>query len=144
MKVYTDVVTGDEMFSDEFPVTDEGRWYEIEGKVVTIAGVPVVDVEHAYRLKPVVLGKRSFVIYMKDYVRALRAVLEENQAGVEADANALKEHLLADFDRWWFYAGESWRTDGGLLCKSWREDGTPYFICLKRGVKETTRVVPPR
>lgn len=163
MIIYKCVISGDEMFSDTFKVTDNGIFYEVEGKNVTrkeniddsllganpsAEAVPEgtdescvsgVDIVLNHKLVETTFDKKSYLPYMKEYMKAIKTHLQEtNPERVEkfmADAPAAVKMILGDIKNFQFFTGESMNTDGMVALLNYREDGvTPYMLFFKDGL----------
>jgi len=166
MLLYSDIISGDELVSDAFPIKEVGDClYEVDCKTITIkegevdiGGNPsaeggeeddaldneaktVNNVVHAFRLQETSFDKKSYMSYIKGYMKAVAKKLEEiNPARVEAfkkDAAVAVKGILEKFKDYEFYVGESMNPDGMVALLNYREDGiTPYFTFFKDGLKE--------
>ncbi|ODN91988.1 cytoplasmic protein [Cryptococcus wingfieldii CBS 7118] len=166
MLIYTDVLTGDEMVSDAFPVKEIGLVaYEVdcaniivkEGDV-DIGGNPsaeevaealeegasqVNNVVHSFRLQSTQFDKKSYLTYLKGYMKAVKAHLQtanpERVAAFEKDAQELAKKIVGSFKDYEFYVGESMNPDGMVALLNYREDGvTPYFTFWRDGLKQVS------
>ncbi|KIK68107.1 hypothetical protein GYMLUDRAFT_256893 [Collybiopsis luxurians FD-317 M1] len=165
MLLYSDIVTGDEMFSDAFPlkVVDD-IVYEVDCSMITIkpgadvdiganpsaeeaeetleeGTVQINNVVHSFRLQSTTFDKKSFLTYLKGYMKAVKTHLgESNPERVEKfekGAAAYAKKIVANFKDYEFYTGESMNPDGMVALLNYREDGvTPYFTFWKDGLKE--------
>ncbi|KAJ2533470.1 hypothetical protein IWW43_002726 [Coemansia sp. RSA 1935] len=154
----------DELFTDAFEVKDVGGAYEVDCKMVTlsndgeidIGGNPsaeeaeeqlddssetVNDVVHAGRLQETQFDKKSYMIYIKGYMKAIKAKLQETKpesvAEFEKNAATLVKKIIGDIKNYEFYTGESMDPDGMVALLNYREDGvTPYFTFFKDGLIE--------
>ncbi|KAF9152654.1 hypothetical protein DFQ26_000823 [Actinomortierella ambigua] len=160
--LYTDIVSGDELFTDGFPVTEVEGAYEIACEMVQVGkGVDVdiganpsiegdEDEQHSevitvnnvvatFRLQQVSYDKKSYTTYLKGYLKALEVELKgTNPSRVEGfnqEAAALFQKVLDDFESYEFYRGESMDPEAMVMLLRYRSDGTPYFTAFKDGVK---------
>ncbi|KAA1466409.1 translationally controlled tumor-associated [Dentipellis sp. KUC8613] len=165
MLLYSDILTDDEMFSDAFPIKEiDDIVYEVDCQLVTVKAGADIDiganpseeeqdealeegstqvnnVVHSFRLQSTSFDKKSFLTYLKGYMKAVKAKLQEtNPERVEAfekGAQAFAKKLVANFKDYEFYTGESMNPDGMIALLNYREDGiTPYFTFWKDGLKE--------
>ncbi|EPQ59416.1 translationally-controlled tumor protein [Gloeophyllum trabeum ATCC 11539] len=165
MLLYTDIITDDEMFSDAFPIKlVDDIVFEVDCQMVTIKKGADVDiganpsaeeqdegvedgqetvnnVVHSFRLQQTSFDKKSYLTYLKGYMKTVKAKLAEtNPERVEAfekGAQAFAKKLVANFKDFEFYTGESMNPDGMIALLNYREDGvTPYFTFWKDGLKE--------
>ncbi|KAM6495844.1 Mss4-like protein [Amanita muscaria] len=164
MLLYTDIITGDEMFSDAYPMkTIDDIVFEVECATIVIKegdvdiganpsqeeqseGVDdgsktVNNVAHSFRLQATSFDKKSFLTYLKAYMKAVKADLEKNKpdrvATFEKGAQGFAKKIVGNFKDFEFYTGESMNPDGMIALLNYREDGvTPYFTFWKDGLKE--------
>ncbi|KAG8762069.1 hypothetical protein FRC11_011400 [Ceratobasidium sp. 423] len=166
MLLYSDILTGDEVFSDAFPIKlVDDIVYEVNCQMITVKAGADVDiganpsaeeqeetleegaqqvnnVVHSFRLQSTTFDKKSYLTYLKGYMKAVKAELAKtNPERVEAfekGAAAYAKKIVANFKDFEFYTGESMNPDGMVALLNYREDGvTPYFTVWKDGLKET-------
>ncbi|PWN95868.1 putative translationally-controlled tumor protein [Tilletiopsis washingtonensis] len=165
MKLYTDAITGDEMVSDGYKIHEvDDVIYEVDAQMIVVSegevdigGNPsaeeqaealengasqVINVVHTFRLQGTQFDKKSYLVHLKSYMKAIKTRLAaENPDRVpifEAKAAAFAKKVVANFKDYDFYTGESMNPDGMVALCNYREDGvTPYFILWKDGLKET-------
>ncbi|KAF1800586.1 Mss4-like protein [Mucor lusitanicus] len=165
MLLYKDILTGDELFSDAYPIKEiDDVAYEVDCKMITIsegdidiganpsaeggddegadATVETVNnVVYSFRLTPSSFDKKTYMGYIKGYMKALKAKLNETNpervAIFEKNATTLVKKILGNFKDYEFYVGESMDPDGMVALLNYREDGvTPFFTFFKDGLKE--------
>ncbi|KAF8897579.1 translationally controlled tumor protein [Infundibulicybe gibba] len=165
MLLYTDIITGDEMFSDAFPLkVVEDIVYEVDCQLITVKAGADVDiganpsaeeqeegvedgaaqvnnVAHSFRLQSTAFDKKSFLTYLKGYMKAVKEDLKEKNPdrvdAFEKGAAAFAKKVVANFKDFEFYTGESMNPDGMIALLNYRSDGiTPYFTFWKDGLKE--------
>ncbi|TFY70165.1 hypothetical protein EVG20_g2850 [Dentipellis fragilis] len=165
MLLYSDILTDDEMFSDAFPIKEiDDIVFEVDCQLVTVKAGADVDiganpseedqdealeegatqvnnVVHSFRLQSTSFDKKSFLTYLKGYMKAVKAKLQETKPdrveAFEKGAQAFAKKLVANFKDYEFYTGESMNPDGMIALLNYREDGvTPYFTFWKDGLKE--------
>ncbi|XP_003962088.1 translationally-controlled tumor protein homolog [Takifugu rubripes] len=166
MLIYKDVITEDELFSENFKikVSEDGMFYEVVGKRVTrkndgIDGsliganasaeeledgteegtITDVDIILNHNLQPSAFSKKSYQIYVKDYMKSIKSHLEEHNPERVADfmkgAMAAIKRITSDFDNFQFYTGTSMNPSGIAGALNYYEDGiTPYMLFFKDGV----------
>ena len=151
MRIYKDIFTGDEMFSDTYKMKliDEVM-YEVTGRLIQrkqgdieIAGfnpsaeeenegtdenvVSGVDVVLNHRLAETYAfgDKKSYTAYLKDYMKKLVARLEEkspDQVEVfKTNMNKVMKDILGRFKELQFFTGESMDIDGMVALLEYRE-----------------------
>ncbi|KAH8105851.1 translationally controlled tumor-associated [Cristinia sonorae] len=164
MLLYTDVITDDEMFSDAFPIKEvDNVVFEVDCALVTVksgadvdiganpsaedqdealeeGAVQVNNIVHSFRLQSTTFDKKSYLTYLKGYMKAVKAYLQEkNPERVEAfekGAAAFAKKIVANFKDYEFYTGEGMNPDGMVALLNYREDGvTPYLTFWKDGLK---------
>ncbi|KAH9006832.1 translationally controlled tumor-associated [Lactarius hatsudake] len=165
MLLYSDILTDDEMFSDAFPIKEvDNIVYEVDCQLITVKAGADVDiganpsaeeqedaleegatqvnnVVHSFRLQSTTFDKKSFLTYLKGYMKAVKTKLSEKQPDrvdqFEKDAATYAKKIIANFKDYEFYIGESMNPDGMVALLNYREDGiTPYFTFWKDGLKE--------
>lgn len=151
MRIYKDIFTGDEMFSDSYKMklVDEVM-YEVYGKLVTRKQGDVqiegfnpsaeeasegtdesvesgVDVVLNHRLcETYAFGdKKSFTAYLKDYMKKLVQKLEEKNpdqvAVFKNNTNKVMKDILGRFKDLQFYTGESMEIEGMVAMLEYRD-----------------------
>ncbi|KAG0002162.1 hypothetical protein BGZ79_003484 [Entomortierella chlamydospora] len=167
MIIYQDIITGDELFSDAFPIKEVGGVYEIDCAMITIkegdvdiganasaeeaeealedGAVVVNNVIHSFRLQSTSFDKKGYTVYIKGYLKALKAAknltVEEEIKAFESEMTTEVKKILGGFKDYEFYTGESMNPEGAIMLLNYREDGTtPYFTVFKHAVK-TMKVV---
>ncbi|KZT62199.1 translationally controlled tumor-associated [Calocera cornea HHB12733] len=164
MLLYSDVITDDEIFSDAFPMKlVDDIVYEVDCQMITLNGVDVDiganpsaeegeesleegatqvnNVVHSFRLQSTSFDKKSYLTYLKGYMKEVKAYLAKNQPdrveAFEKGAQAFAKKVIGNFKDYEFYTGESMNPDGMVLLLNYREDGiTPYFTVWRDGVRE--------
>ncbi|KAG1047401.1 hypothetical protein G6F43_010150 [Rhizopus delemar] len=164
MLLYSDVISGDEMCSDAFPIkVIDDIAYEVDCKMITLEegdidiganpsaeggdeGVEstsqtVNNVVHSFRLVETQFDKKSYMTYIKGYMKALKKELQETKPerveAFEKGAASLVKRILTNFKDYEFFTGESMNPDGMVALLNYREDGvTPFFTFFKDGLKE--------
>ncbi|KAI6078450.1 hypothetical protein LUU34_00035300 [Aix galericulata] len=168
MIIYRDCISQDEMFSDIYKIREvaNGLCLEVEGKMVTrtegqiddslIGGnasaegpegegteatvITGVDIVINHHLQETSFTKESYKKYIKDYMKAIKARLEEHKPErvkpfMTGAAEQIK-HILANFKNYQFFVGENMNPDGMVALLDFREDGvTPYMIFFKDGLE---------
>ncbi|KAH7262636.1 translationally controlled tumor protein [Fusarium tricinctum] len=167
MLIYKDILTGDELISDSYDLKEvDGIVYEADCAMIEEGGVnvdiganasaeeaaedlddqvtKVNNIVSSFRLQSTTFDKKSYLTYLKGYMKAVKAALQEKNADAETitafekGAQAfVKNTILANFKDYEFYTGESMNPDGMVVLLNYREDGvTPYIIVWKHGVTE--------
>ncbi|KAM4062205.1 hypothetical protein HRG_009053 [Hirsutella rhossiliensis] len=168
MIIYKDILTGDEVISDSYDLTEiDGIVYEADCAMITEgavqvntganasaeggddeatedADIKVNNIVHSFRLQSTSFDKKGYLAYLKGYMKAVKAALQEKKAPAETITafekgaqTYVKEKLLPNFKDFEFYTGESMNPDGLVVLLNYREDGvTPYIIVWKHGLTE--------
>jgi len=94
---------------------------------------------HSFRLQPTSFDKKTYLTYLKGYMKTLKVKLPDGQSeDFEKKASAFAKKIVANFKDYDFYTGESMNPDGMVALLNYREDGiTPYFTFWKDGLKQT-------
>eukprot|EP01105_Mastigella_eilhardi_P006829 TRINITY_DN18346_c0_g1_i1.p1 TRINITY_DN18346_c0_g1~~TRINITY_DN18346_c0_g1_i1.p1 ORF type:complete len:170 (-),score=76.12 TRINITY_DN18346_c0_g1_i1:45-554(-) len=165
MKIFKDIITGDELFSDSFQLTEEGdivyviqsKWVVKEGGDYGIASnagdgegetaeavdstqEKVIDIVEAHRLAATPFDKKSFMAYIKGYMGKVKAHLHEvnptREAGFMKAAAVFVKEVIAHFDDYTFYSGESCNPEAMYVMSKYEgESPAPKFYFFKDGVK---------
>ncbi|KAH8334900.1 hypothetical protein KR074_002172 [Drosophila pseudoananassae] len=169
MKIYKDIITGDEMFTDTYKIklVDEVI-YEVYGKLITRTSDDIkleganasaeeadeatdttsesgIDVVLNQRLAECFAfgDKKSYTLYLKDYMKKVLAKLEENapdQVDVfKTNMNKAMKDILGRFKELQFFTGESMDCDGMVALVEYREidgDSVPVLMFFKHGLEE--------
>ncbi|KAM0334403.1 hypothetical protein ACHAQA_001429 [Verticillium albo-atrum] len=167
MKIYKDVLTGDEIISDSYDLKEVGGVvYEADCAMIELGAVSVNtganasaeeaeeamdddvvkvnNIVNSFRLQSTSFDKKSYLSYLKGYMKAVKASLQERNASAEeitafekGAQTYVKETLLPNFKDYEFFTGESMNPDGAIVLMNYREDGvTPFIIVFKHGLKE--------
>ncbi|KAJ3112917.1 hypothetical protein HK100_002159 [Physocladia obscura] len=166
MLVFTDVISGDEILSDAYKLTEindflievDCQMIKIKEGAVDIGAnasaeggdeddvaedeVIVNNVVYSFRLQSSGFDKKGYMTYIKGYMKALKEHLTATNsprlAEFEGKAKIAVKKILENFGDYEFYVGESMNPDGMVLLLNYREDGTtPYFTLWKDGLKGT-------
>ncbi|XP_030641586.1 translationally-controlled tumor protein homolog [Chanos chanos] len=166
MIIYKDVITGDEMFSDIYKIKESpnGILIEVEGKTVSRTenfddslfggnasaeggdeGVESstesgVDIILNHKLKETPFTKETYKAYIKDYMKAIKAKLEENNPErVKPFMSGAQEEIkkiMGNLKNYQFFTGESMNPEGMVGLLDYREDGiTPFMVFFKDGLE---------
>ncbi|KAM0241445.1 hypothetical protein ACHAP5_007562 [Fusarium lateritium] len=167
MLIYKDILTGDELISDSYDLKEvDGIVYEADCAMIEEGGVnvdiganasaeeaaddlddqvtKVNNIVSSFRLQETSFDKKSYLTYLKGYMKAVKAALQEKGADAETVTafekgaqTFVKNTLLPKFKDFEFLTGESMNPDGMVVLLNYREDGvTPYITVWKHGVTE--------
>lgn len=158
-------VLDDELMSDSFPMTEvDGIVYKVKCSMINESGVKVDiganpsaeggedeeacedlgrivnDVVSTFRLEPSPFDKKSYMTYIKGYMKRLKEHLQQSNPERVADfeksaANFVKE-IISKFDDYEFYTGESMDPEAMVVILGYEADGiTPYVYLFKDGLR---------
>jgi len=160
MRIYKDIITGDEIFSDTYKIKlVSDVMYEVFGKVETrrVGDVQLdganpsaeeaedgtdeavesgVDIVLNHRLQETFFAdKKQYTVYLKDYMKKIVAKLEEkspDQVDVfKTNCNTVMKDILGRFKDLQFFTGESMDCDGLIAMLEYREiDGASVPILM--------------
>lgn len=165
MIIYKDVISGDEMISDAYDIKEvDGAVFECDSQMITVKAGEDVDiganpsaeeadegleegatqvnnVVYSFRLQETSFDKKSFMTYIKGYMKSVKAYLQENKpeevSNFEKAATTYVKKVIANFKDYEFFTGESMDPEGMIVMLNYRDDGvTPYLIFWKHGLKE--------
>lgn len=103
------------------PFTDTGANASAEEaeEGVEDADVKVNNIVNSFRLQSTQFDKKGYLVYLKGYMKAVKAALQERGAPEEeisafekGASKYVKEKLLPNFKDFEFYTGESMNPDG--------------------------------
>ncbi|XP_028992224.1 translationally-controlled tumor protein homolog [Betta splendens] len=168
MIIFRDVISGDEMFSDAFKYkeSDCGFFFEVEGTTVVRSegfddslisanasaeeasesneasvsrGVDII-LNHNLKETPA-FDKKAYMAHIKDYMKALKAKLEETNpdrvAPFMTGVPAVIKKIVGNLKNYEFFTGESMNPEGMVGLLDYREDGiTPFMLFFKDGLLE--------
>lgn len=153
MKIYKDIITGDEMFADTYKMKlVDDVIYEVYGKVVSRSEGDIriegfnpsaeeaeegtdsavetgVDVVLNHRLQECFAfgDKKGFTLYLKDYMKKVLAELEKRDPSqidvFKNNMNKVMKGILCRFKDLQFFTGESMDCDGMVAMCEYREIG---------------------
>ncbi|KAM4608311.1 translationally-controlled tumor protein homolog isoform 2-T2 [Polymixia lowei] len=103
----------------------------------TISGV---DIVLNSKLQETSFSKEAFRSYIKGYLKAVKAKLEENKPervnSFMTGAAAELKNILSNFKNYQFFIGESMNPEGMVGLMDYRPDGsTPFMIFFKDGLE---------
>jgi len=165
MIIYRCLISNDEMFSDVYKVkvSENGIFYEVEGKTVTrtegfdealisanasaeevsesneSSSISGVDIVLNHKLQETGFDKKQYMTYVKEYVKAIKAKLQESSPdrveGFMADIQPEVKKIIGNIKNYQFFTGESMNPEGMVGLLDYREDGiTPYMLFFKDGL----------
>lgn len=163
MIIYKDLMSGDEFFSDTYPLKLLHEVvYEVTGKNITVtegevdiganpsaegggdegvdpSSVSGVNIVLANRLVETAFTKKDYQVHIKDFMKKVKTRLEEDnpdqvKAFMGGAATFVKE-VLAEFKEYQFFLGESMNADGLVGLMKW--DGeVPKMYFFKHALLE--------
>lgn len=162
MIIFKDIISGDELLSDAYDqqLVDDVIYeadcdlVKIGGDNVNIGANPsaedgdddleegqeiVNNVVYSFRLQQTAFDKKSFLTYIKGYMKAIKKQLQETDPEAipvfEKGASTYVKKVVSSFNDWEFFTGESMNPDGMLVLLNYRENGTTPFVAIwKHGV----------
>ena len=160
VKVYSDVISGDEMISDSYPhkminenTTMEvmGRYVKKGGDQIQIAsddvmddddeGETVVDIVDTFKLNEINLSKKEFMVWAKGYLTKVNNKLQETNPDRIPDfkkgSTATVKLIVSKFAEFQIFTGQSIDMDGalGFAYQKEQTDEGPTFLFLVDGMK---------
>ncbi|MEV5546508.1 translationally-controlled tumor protein [Streptomyces sp. NPDC052309] len=145
MLLYTDIVTGDRMLSDAFPIkTIDGVAWEVDGETDQAGDGAswVSDFVRDFRLSPATFDKKRYLTQLRGYMGAVKRALaesgatEDEIAAFEKGVSAYAKKITANFAHYEFWTGESNHPDGMVVLLAYRDDDTPYFTFWQHGLQQ--------
>ncbi|CCH62557.1 hypothetical protein TBLA_0H02730 [Henningerozyma blattae CBS 6284] len=164
MIIYKDIFSNDELLSDAYDVKEvDGVIYEADCAMIKVGGDNidiganpsaedggedledgaeiVNNVVNSFRLQPTAFDKKSFLTYIKGYMKAVKGKLQETNpdqvSAFEKGAQTYVKKVIGSFKDWEFYTGESMDPDAMVVMLNYREDGTTPFVAIwKHGIVE--------
>ncbi|KIS71383.1 putative translationally-controlled tumor protein [Mycosarcoma maydis] len=165
MKLFTDIISNDEMCSDGYEMKlVEDVVYEVDAAKIVVSdgdvdiganpsaeeaaealengAEQVINIVHSFRLQSTQFDKKSYLAYLKGYMKSVKAKLAESNPdrvpAFEKGAAAFAKKIVGSFNDWEFFTGESMDPEGMVALLNYREDGvTPYLVFWKDGLRET-------
>jgi len=164
MLIYEDVFSGDELITDAYKLLEvDDVVYEVDCQLIQIKqgadvdiganpsaeeggedledGVETVNnVIYSMRLQPTSFDKKSYLTYLKGYMKKVKAHLAEKDpdrvATFEKAAQNYAKKIVANFKDFEFYTGDKMDPEAMVVLLNYREDGTtPYLVFFKDGLK---------
>lgn len=166
MKVYIDVISGDEMISDSYPhkLIFEDAVLEVKSRLTTKGqedygisnndeedggaggssdAVSVVDVVDAFNLQEITLEKKDFMTYIKQYLPKIKKHLEDTGKAArvpsfQKGATQLVKSLVEKWDEVQVFTGKEYNMEAGYAYCYYADqaDSGPTFFYLVDGMRE--------
>ncbi|CAD0038787.1 unnamed protein product [Aureobasidium pullulans] len=102
-----------------------------------------IDVVHSFRLVKTSFDKKSYMGYLKQYIKKVKEHMKSRDASedeIKEFETGVKKYVSSDSFKKFeydFYTGESMDPDGMLVLLDFRDDGiTPYCVFWKHGLSE--------
>ncbi|OQE14128.1 hypothetical protein PENFLA_c040G09588 [Penicillium flavigenum] len=160
VSLFTDVITGDDMFSSAFLMKQvDNIVYEVDCQMVTVKkaattdfdaddsteeeGVKVVNnVVETFGLQETTFNKASYLSNFKGYIKRIHDHLEVNAPDqveeFQKNVNLYIKKIVSRFKDYEFYTGSSMNAEGMIALLGYRPDGIqPYFTFWKHGLNAT-------
>jgi len=165
MKIYRDVISGDELLSDTFKIELVNEVvYKVKGKLKTetidvdermyggnasqegggdegadASSVSGVDVVLNHKLQPSPMKKSAYMTYIKAYMKAIKDRLAKDEPDevdkFQKNIQPFVKDVLGNFKEYDLYIGESFNPDAMVVLLTWEEE-TPYVYFFKHGLLE--------
>jgi len=167
MRIYKDILSGDEIFSDNFKMKlVDGVLYEVYGKLVSRKHGDVhidganpsaeeadegtdeavetgVDIVLNHRLMETQFDKKTYMTYLKDYMKKIIEKLQEKSPDqvdlFKTNINKVMKDILGRFKDLQFFTGENMDPDGIVVMIEYKDvDGVnmPVLYAFKHGLEE--------
>lgn len=162
MKVFKDLISGDELCSDSYPhqlifedacLEVKGRYVKKGGNQIAIASddiieedenaITVVDIVDSFQLNEIQMGKKDFMAYVKDFLKAVTERLDKTGKadripGFKKGATELVKLIISRFDEFQIYTGQSFNMEGALAFsyQKEQEDSGPTFMYFRDILRE--------
>jgi len=161
MKVFKDLISGDEFFSDSYPhvISMNEACYEVTARYVKKGGdqiaiasddiieddndaPTVIDIVDSFQLNEITFNKKDFGAWAKGYLKTVSAKLvetgkEDRVAGFKTGATELVKFIMSKFDEMQMFCGQKYDMEGAI-CYAYNKDNeeNPTFLFFKDGLKE--------
>lgn len=163
MKVFIDLISGDEMFSDSYPHTliMNDAIYEVKGRYVKKGNTQVmiasddvieedanaetvVDIVDSFGFNEIKdFPKKDFMIYVKGFLAAVTAKLEakgktDRVPEFKKGATEAVKLIVAKYDEFQIYAGKDYNMEAGFAFsyQKEQEDAGPTFLFFADCLKQ--------
>lgn len=108
----------------------------------------VNSVVYSMRLQPTSFDKKTYLTYLKGYMKKVKAHLTEKDpsrvGAFEKAAQGYAKKIVANFKDWEFYTGDTMDPEAMVVLLNYREDGTtPYLVYFKDGLNVVKVVQNP-
>ena len=160
VKVFIDLISKDEFFSDSYPHTliYDDACYEVKARMVTkgsdqiqIASddvieedndaPQVIDIVDSFGLNEIELTKKDFGAWAKGYMPKVVKLLtekgkEDRIPGFKKGATDLVKFIMSKYDEFQIFCGKAYDMEGAL-CFAYNKDGEaePTFLYFADGFK---------
>ena len=162
MRVYKDIISGDELCSDAYPqewlygnacMEVKASYTKKGSDQIAIASDDVIEeddnaetvinIVDAFQLNEIVFTKKDFMAWVKGFLKTVSEHLEktgkaERIPEFKKGATDLVKLIVAEFDGMQIFAGQSYNMDGALaFCyQKNQEDEGPTFLYFMDSLKE--------
>ena len=130
-----------------FPCAGANPSAEEADEGVEDGAITINNVVHSFRLQSTSFDKKSYLTYLKGYMKAVKSYLQEKGADAaeieafEKGAQNFAKKIIANFKDYEFYTGENMNPDGMVALLNYREDGitrTSSSVAVYRLTQLTT------
>ena len=162
MKVWIDLISGDEMVSDSYPHTlifndaclEVQAKYKTKGvEQIAIAsddiieddgtGETIVDIVDCFKLNEIQITKKDFMTIVKTILKTTSEKLTSSGKEARIDefkkgATEMVKYVISKFDEFQFYTGASYNMEAGLALSYQKnqDDEGPTFLFFNDIMKE--------
>lgn len=116
-----------------------------DDEAVEDRGECVNDVVESFRLQPTSFDKKSYMIYIKGYMKKLKehlaATNPDRVEKFQSSAQAFVKRILENFDDYSFYVGESMEPEAMVVIMGYYENGIDSYVYLFKDGLKTTKMV---
>jgi len=160
MLIYKDILSGDEICSDAYPMKlVDDLVFEFDVKRIQITNaiddnliggnasaeeagdgtnddvVSKVNIIHTHNLQETTFTKASYQTYIKGYMKSILARLEKSNPERAAQFKSkvplyLKNEILGKFDQYQFFTGEKMNPEAMVILMNYREDGLTPYFVM--------------
>ena len=142
--IYKDVLTGDEMITDNYELTEAFNGAALTAKSSLEdgnEGEKVLNIPKHFHLQEMELPKKDFMLWAKDYMKKLLPKLQKDDPDRVADfkrgATDMIKFVMSKYDEFQLFAGSGPDPLEGGPAMAYTKEGdlTPTFYFFKDGLK---------
>jgi hypothetical protein len=164
MLVYKDILSGDAVLSDSYEI---GKWYEgtvfkVKSKQIKVCNNDfdieddkgdsddknqgencemIIDVVHSFSLQETSFDKKSYMSYIKSYMKKINGELEKsNSSRIDVWKKNMQDfvkYILGNFEDFQFFTGEKMDVEAMIILAKYEKDDdtAPTFYYIADGLK---------